>query len=56
MPSLEELQKQHIVQVLNRTYWRVEGERGAAAILGMNPGTLRSRMKKFGIHKPGPGE
>lgn len=51
-PSLEELQKRHILEVLDQTYWRVEGERGAAAILGINPGTLRSRMKKLGIRKP----
>jgi len=52
LPSLEELQKRHILEVLDQTYWRVEGEKGAAAILGMNPGTLRSRMKKLGIRKP----
>jgi len=52
LPSLEALQKRHILEVLDQTYWRVEGEKGAAAILGMNPGTLRSRMKKLGIRKP----
>lgn len=52
LPSLEEMQKRHILEVLDQTYWRVEGDKGAAAILGMNPGTLRSRMKKLGIRKP----
>jgi PAS domain S-box-containing protein len=50
--SLEEIQRQHIVQVLNQTLWRIEGARGAAAILGVNPGTLRSRIKRLGIKKP----
>jgi hypothetical protein len=30
----------------------VEGEYGAAAMLGLRPGTLRSRMKKLGIRRP----
>jgi formate hydrogenlyase transcriptional activator len=29
--------------------WRVEGRQGAAQLLGLNPGTLRARMRKFGI-------
>jgi PAS domain S-box-containing protein len=49
--SLEDIQRQHIIQALNQTYWRVDGPKGAAALLGINPGTLRSRMKRFGIHK-----
>src|SRR6185436_19477875 len=31
---LEEIEKEHILRVLEQTYWRVEGEQGAAAILG----------------------
>jgi formate hydrogenlyase transcriptional activator len=50
--TLEDIQRQHIIRVLTQTFWRVEGAQGAAAILGMNPGTLRSRMKRFGIHRP----
>ena len=49
---LEEVEREHILRVLERTYWRIEGEHGAAAILGLNPGTLRSRMKKLGIKRP----
>jgi formate hydrogenlyase transcriptional activator len=51
-PRLEEVERQHILQVLEQTYWRIEGEQGAAVILGLNPGTLRSRMKKLGIQRP----
>jgi PAS domain S-box-containing protein len=49
---LEEVERDHILEVMEQTYWRVEGEYGAAAILGLRPGTLRSRMKKLGIHRP----
>ena len=49
---LEEIEREHILRVLEQTYWRVEGEHGAAAILGLNPGTLRSRMRKLGIQRP----
>ncbi|HKX27899.1 MAG TPA: sigma 54-interacting transcriptional regulator [Blastocatellia bacterium] len=50
--ALEEVEKEHILRVLKQTYWRIEGKFGAAAILGLNPGTLRSRMKKLRIQRP----
>jgi transcriptional regulator with GAF, ATPase, and Fis domain len=49
--TLEELERSHILQVLQQTRWRVEGSKGAAAILGLNPSTLRSRMHKLGIKR-----
>ena len=49
--SLEELEKEHILKVLRETNWRVSGEAGAAEKLGMNPSTLRSRIKKLNIPK-----
>jgi formate hydrogenlyase transcriptional activator len=52
--TLTTLERQHIVATLEQTYWRLEGESGAAALLGMNPSTLRSRMRKHGIRRPGP--
>jgi transcriptional regulator with GAF, ATPase, and Fis domain len=48
-PTLEEVERQHIVDVLDQTNWRVSGEKGAARILGLNPTTLESRMKKLDI-------
>ena len=48
---LEALEREHIVAVLKRTGWRIEGPHGAANILEMNPSTLRSRMKKLGIRR-----
>jgi transcriptional regulator with GAF, ATPase, and Fis domain len=52
--TLEELERRHIQQTLERASWVVEGARGAAAALGMNASTLRSRMKKLGVRRPGP--
>ena len=47
--TLDQLVRQHIEQALMRTRGRVEGEGGAARLLGVNPHTLRSRMRKLGI-------
>ncbi|HEY8942840.1 MAG TPA: sigma 54-interacting transcriptional regulator [Polyangiaceae bacterium] len=50
--SMEELERAHILSVLERTGWVIEGPRGAAEILNLNPSTTRSRMKKLGIARP----
>jgi len=47
--TLEELEREHILRVLSDTHWKVGGLNGAAKILGLQPNTLRSRMKKLGI-------
>ena len=47
--TLEAMERQHIVDVLEQTNWRVSGEKGAAKILGLNPTTLEARMKKLDI-------
>lgn len=47
--SLEEVEKLHIISVLQETNGVIEGAKGAASILRLNPNTLRSRMKKLGI-------
>jgi formate hydrogenlyase transcriptional activator len=43
------LEQDHIRQVLQKTGWRIDGAKGAALLLGINPSTLRSRMRKYGI-------
>lgn len=48
---LAELERDHILRVLQQTNWRVEGKNGAALLLGLNPSTLRARMRKFGIRR-----
>lgn len=50
--SLEELERQHVTKVLQGCDWVLEGDGGAAKILGLHPNTLRSRMKKKGIQRP----
>ncbi len=51
--KLEDVMKSHIVQILKAKNWIIEGISGAAVTLDINPGTLRSRMKKLGIRRPG---
>jgi formate hydrogenlyase transcriptional activator len=47
--ALSELEHDHILQVLQKTGWRIEGKNGAATLLSLNPSTLRARMRKDGI-------
>ena len=49
--TLEEMEKEYILRILESTGWRIEGRKGAAKILGLNPSTLRTRMTKLGIQK-----
>ena len=49
--SLEDVERDHILGVLEACRWRISGKRGAAVILGLHPNTLRFRMKKLGIEK-----
>ena len=49
--SLGEREHDYILQVLQKTGWRIEGETGAAIVLGLNPSTLRGRMRKYGIRR-----
>jgi formate hydrogenlyase transcriptional activator len=51
--SFEAVSRQHIVQVLQRTNWVIEGPNGAAKVLNLQPSTLRYRMKRLGIAKSG---
>ena len=49
--TLEAVECEHITRTLEATNWQISGTKGAAAILGMNPNTLRSRMLKLGISR-----
>jgi len=49
--TLEELEREHILEVLELTRWRVSGESGAAKVLGLKPTTLEARMKKLSIQR-----
>jgi chemotaxis protein methyltransferase CheR len=50
--SLEEVERDYIVRILEERHWKIEGINGAARTLELNPSTLRGRMRKLGIHKP----
>ena len=50
--TLEAVERDHIIQVLEQTHWKVSGKNGAAEILGLNRSTLRARMRKLDIRKP----
>jgi transcriptional regulator with GAF, ATPase, and Fis domain len=47
--TLADIEREHILKVLNKLNWHIKGPNGAAAELGINPGTLYGRMKKLGI-------
>ena len=49
LATLDEVIKQHIITALHASQGRVEGRLGAAHLLGLNPNTLRSKMRKLGI-------
>jgi len=49
--KLDEMERSHIVSVLERTGWRVAGKGGAAETLGLKRTTLRAKMKKLDIKR-----
>ncbi|MCG5511438.1 sigma-54 interaction domain-containing protein [Ectothiorhodospira lacustris] len=52
-PTLEQVQRAHIEAALVRTRGRISGPTGAAALLGLNPNTLRSKMRKLKVSRAG---
>ena len=49
--ALLDVEREHIQFALEQTRWVIEGDHGAALALGVNPSTLRGRMRKLGIRK-----
>jgi formate hydrogenlyase transcriptional activator len=49
--ALEDVERNHILAVLKQTKWVIDGQRGAAVVLGLHPNTLRSRLKKLGLSR-----
>ena len=47
--KLVDVEKEHILKILNETKGIISGPKGAAVLLSLNPSTLRSRMEKLGI-------
>ena len=50
--DLKLIEREHIVAVLEDSSWKISGDSGAAAKLGIPPSTLRSKMKKLSIVRP----
>ena len=48
--NLDEVISHHISRVISITKGKINGADGAAALLGVNPSTLRNRMKKLGVN------
>jgi len=49
--NLEDVERKHMVAVLERTGWRIAGQGGAAEVLGLKRTTLQAKMKKLGIKR-----
>jgi transcriptional regulator with GAF, ATPase, and Fis domain len=49
--SLESVERNHILSTLRASNWVIDGQNGAAGMLGLHPNTLRSRLKKLGISR-----
>ena len=49
--TLEELEKEYIIRILDECSWKIEGPNGAAECLGLNPSTLPTRMVKLDIQR-----
>lgn len=50
--QMRRLEEENILTALHRCHWHVHGASGAAALLGLKPSTLVSRMKKLGLQRP----
>ena len=50
--TLEAIERDHIIRVLEQTQLKVSGKNSAAEIFGLNRSTLRARMRKLDIRKP----
>jgi transcriptional regulator with GAF, ATPase, and Fis domain len=51
-PKLVDVEREHILAVLESSSWRIRGAGGAAARLAMKPTTLETRMAKLGLKRP----
>jgi formate hydrogenlyase transcriptional activator len=52
LKALAEMERDHILKILQKTGWKIDGKCGAASLLGLNPSTLRFRIKKLNIERP----
>jgi chemotaxis protein methyltransferase CheR len=50
--TLENVERDYIIRVLEQVQWKISGKNSAAEILGLERSTLRARMRKLNISKP----
>ena len=50
--TLEDVEREYIIRVLEQVKWKVSGDNSASEILGLDRSTLRARMRKLNISKP----
>ncbi|WP_272023946.1 PAS domain S-box protein [Olleya namhaensis] len=50
--TMDSVMRNHILQVLEESQWKISGAKGASGVLGLKPSTLRDKMNKLGIKKP----
>ena len=50
--TLQDIERSYIHRILEEHNWILEGPQGAANVLGLNPSTLRFRMRKLGLTRP----
>ena len=51
--ELQIRERDNLLRILTKTNWKIKGPDGAAELLGVKPGTLLSRIDKWGLKKPG---
>lgn len=51
--DLQTVEREHIRKILERTGWQIEGRGGASELLRIHPSTLRARLNKLKLHRPG---
>ncbi len=51
LKTLQTIEREHILRVLEQTGWKISGKNSASEILGLDRSTLRARMRKLDIHK-----
>lgn len=49
--TMKEMERYHIIKILDQCRWKVSGELGAAKLLDLNPQTLYSKMRRLGIRR-----
>ena len=52
LKSFHDMERDYIIKVLEKTYWKVSGKNSAEEILRLDRSTLRRKIKKLDIHKP----